>query len=62
MALERAGFLFQRQVGSHYIMRHPGTKRWASVPLHRTLKAGTLRGILNRAGLSVTEFIDLLNE
>jgi predicted RNA binding protein YcfA (HicA-like mRNA interferase family) len=56
-ALERAGFVFVRQKGSHMILRRGSI--WVVVPDHRTVKPGTLRGIAD-AGLSVDEFVDLL--
>ena len=57
-ALERAGFVFVRQKGSHMIL-HSGSV-WVAVPDHRTVKPGTLRGIIADAGLTVDEFIGLL--
>ena len=57
-ALERAGFVFVRQKGSHMIL-HSGSV-WVVVPDHRTVKPGTLRGIIADAGLTVDEFIGLL--
>ncbi len=33
-ALERAGFLFDHQQGSHAFYRHPRTKRTTVVPIH----------------------------
>ena len=61
-ALERGGFVFQRQSGSHVQLKHPGTRRRASVPVHsgEDLPRGTLAGILKDAGLSVEEFVTLL--
>ena len=57
-ALERAGFVFDRQRGSHVILIHPQTRRRVSIPMHagRTVKLGTLKGILEDAGLSQDEF------
>ena len=57
-ALERAGFIFDRQRGSHVILIHPRTRRRVSVPVHagRTVKAGTLKGILENADLSQEDF------
>jgi predicted RNA binding protein YcfA (HicA-like mRNA interferase family) len=59
-ALQRAGFYVTRQHGSHAIMRRDDPFARASVPRHRTLKAGTLRGIIKDAGLTVEEFVELL--
>ena len=60
-ALERAGFTVRRQVGSHIVMRRDDPFAQTVVPDHRTLDRGTLRAILRQAGLSVDEFVKLLN-
>ena len=61
-ALERAGFVFDRQRGAHVILVHPQRRRRVSVPVHagQIVKPGTLKGILDDAGLSLAEFIQLL--
>jgi predicted RNA binding protein YcfA (HicA-like mRNA interferase family) len=61
-ALTRAGFQLDEIEGSHHVMRHPGSGRRVSVPVHgsRDVKAGTLRGIIRDAGLTVEEFCQLL--
>jgi predicted RNA binding protein YcfA (HicA-like mRNA interferase family) len=60
-ALHRAGFVDDRQSGSHLTLLHPGTGRRAVVPMHsRDLRVGTLASILREAGLSVEEFVELL--
>jgi predicted RNA binding protein YcfA (HicA-like mRNA interferase family) len=59
-ALERAGFTFMRQKGSHMILRRSNPAAWVVVPDHRQLKPGTLRGIIADAGLTVDEFVALL--
>jgi predicted RNA binding protein YcfA (HicA-like mRNA interferase family) len=61
-ALKRAGFVVDHTTGSHLIMRHPVSRRRAVVPRHggRDLRPGTLRAILDDAGLTVEEFIELL--
>lgn len=61
-ALERAGFIFDRQRGSHVILIHLQSRRRVSVPVHagRTVKLGTLKGILDDAGISPEEFARLL--
>jgi len=57
-ALDRLGFVFKRQRGSHVILRRGN--RGCVVPMHREISRGTLRGILEQAGVSVEEFIDAL--
>jgi predicted RNA binding protein YcfA (HicA-like mRNA interferase family) len=59
-ALERAGFVFVRQRGSHMILRRGSPPAWVVVPDHRQVKPGTLRGIIADADLTVDEFIALL--
>jgi predicted RNA binding protein YcfA (HicA-like mRNA interferase family) len=62
-ALERAGFVVDRIVGSHHVLEYPGDPtRTIVVSCHsgRDLKPGTLRGIIRRAGLTIEEFSALL--
>jgi predicted RNA binding protein YcfA (HicA-like mRNA interferase family) len=62
-ALTRAGFVVDRIVGSHHVMKYPGTPtRAVAIPCHsgRDLKPGTLRAIIRQAGLIVEEFNELL--
>jgi len=58
-ALERAGFAFRSQRGSHRKLRH-ADGRTVIVPMHRELARGTLRSILRQAGLSVDQLRELL--
>jgi predicted RNA binding protein YcfA (HicA-like mRNA interferase family) len=62
-ALERAGLVLVRSKGSHRVFQHPDD------PVRRTIVAdhrgkdvprGTLRSIIDQAGLTIDEFIDLL--
>jgi len=61
-ALSRAGFIVVRQRGSHVIMEKRTVDEVIrlTVPLHNSLKKGTLRRIISDAGLSVQEFKKLL--
>jgi predicted RNA binding protein YcfA (HicA-like mRNA interferase family) len=59
-ALEKIGFVIDRQRGSHIIMVREEPRTTISVPDHKELDRGTLRGIIRQAGLSVDEFIELL--
>lgn len=62
-ALQKAGFVVIRTSGSHHRLEHPGDpSRIATVPVHagRTLKRGTLHGIIKQAGLTADEFVALL--
>jgi predicted RNA binding protein YcfA (HicA-like mRNA interferase family) len=42
------------------ILHRANPPAWVTVPNHRQLKAGTLRGIVADAGLTVDEFVLLL--
>ncbi len=57
-ALERLGFVRQRQKGSHLVLRRGGSV--CVVPMHREVDQGTLRGVLRQAGISPEEFVDNL--
>jgi len=59
-ALERAGFVFRRQVGSHMILRREEPYARAVVPDHKQVRVGTLRRILADTGISLEEFLRLL--
>lgn len=58
--LEKLGFRQVRQRGSHVVMRKdtPEGDVGCSVPLHKELAVGTLRGIIRQAGLTVEEFLE----
>lgn len=57
-ALRRAGFETLRQTGSHLIMRKES--RTVVVPQHKPIKPGTLKGLIEQAGLTVEAFAALL--
>jgi predicted RNA binding protein YcfA (HicA-like mRNA interferase family) len=60
-ALERAGFVFERQKGSHVTLRHPETKHTTVVPLHPgEFSRPLLKLILKQSGLSEDEFRNLV--
>ena len=60
-ALESAGYEFDRQRGSHIVLRQGvEPRRRLVVPDHKKLSRGTLRAIIRQAGLTVEEFIELL--
>lgn len=60
-ALEKAGFEFIRQTGSHRTFEHPLTERMVVVPVHpRELPRWLLKKIIKDAGLSEGEFRELL--
>lgn len=60
--LRKAGFAFDRQAkGSHEIWYNPVSRRRTTVPNHpgADIAKGTLRAIIEQAGLTVEEFMDL---
>ena len=60
-AFERIGYMLSHQSGSHLILRHElPPHRHLSIPNHRELAKGTLRGLIRDAGLTVDEFVRLL--
>ena len=60
--LSKVGFRPKRQKGSHVILikETERGKVGCTVPLHRELKIGTIKGILKQAGISEEEFVKLL--
>lgn len=42
------------------IVKRASPKTTISVPNHKELRPGTLRAIINQAGLTIDEFIELL--
>jgi predicted RNA binding protein YcfA (HicA-like mRNA interferase family) len=61
--LERLGYRFVRQNGSHARFTHPGPPQaHIAVPMHKQIKVGTLHDILNtvaeQRGLSVTDILE----
>jgi predicted RNA binding protein YcfA (HicA-like mRNA interferase family) len=59
-ALERAGFIFRRQAGSHMVLRRDRPYARVVVPDHKQVRSGTLRRIIADAGLTVEQFMKLL--
>ena len=59
--LEAAGFAQTSQKGSHvkFVRTTSEETRVVIVPLHAEVRMGTLRSILNQAGLSPEEFAEL---
>ena len=62
-ALRKAGWYQARQKGAHIVLKHenkPGTRVTLSMHPGETILPKTLASILDQAGLTVDEFIDLL--
>ena len=57
---ERLGWEVARRRGSHTIMVKEGHIATLSIPDHKELAKGTLRSLLRSAGLTITEFLEVL--
>ena len=51
------GYVLDHQTGSHMILWHE-TRPTLSIPDHRELAPGLLRGLIRKAGLTVDEFLE----
>ncbi len=60
-AFEKAGWQFRSQSGSHIVLTKPGHRKNLSIPRHRQLGPGLLRSLIRDAGMTVDEFIALLD-
>ena len=59
-ALQKLGFQFDRQKGSHMMIFRENPPTTLSVPDHHELDRGTLRALLRQAGVTPDEFGRLL--
>ena len=59
-ALQKVGFIYKRQTGSHIVLRRDDPFSQIVVPNHDELDRGTLRAILRQAEFSVDNFIKML--
>lgn len=61
-AFARIGFVEVRVKGSHHVLKKPEYLHLLTIPVHKnkTLKKGTLRQLIRSAGVTVEEFITLL--
>jgi predicted RNA binding protein YcfA (HicA-like mRNA interferase family) len=57
---QKAGWVKDRQHGSHVILVKPGHPASLSVPQHRELAPGTLRALIRASGMPVDQFVELL--
>ena len=57
-ALQRLGFVIDRQRGSHAILKKTTStgEIGCVIPMHREVAAGTLRSALKMAGVEIDEF------
>jgi predicted RNA binding protein YcfA (HicA-like mRNA interferase family) len=54
------GWRVARQRGSHIILTKPGHIATLSVPDHEHVARGTLRALINRAGITQEEFLAIV--
>ncbi len=59
---ERLGWEVVRQRGSHIIMTQQGHLATLSIPRHDRVARGTLRGLINRAGITIEEFLQAIEK
>jgi predicted RNA binding protein YcfA (HicA-like mRNA interferase family) len=61
-ALQRAGFYIHHSTGSHHILKHPDKPELrVTLAMHnKDLKRKTLSSIVDQAGYTTQEFIELL--
>jgi predicted RNA binding protein YcfA (HicA-like mRNA interferase family) len=57
----KLGFVYDHHSGSHMIHYHPDG-RHLSIPDHRELDRGLLRKLIRYAGITVEEFVSLLQQ
>jgi predicted RNA binding protein YcfA (HicA-like mRNA interferase family) len=57
--LLKVGFVVNRQKGSHIILRRGDPYARVVVPNHKRVRLGTLRQILNQAGVTVEQLLKL---
>ena len=55
--LEKAGFSFVKQKGSHYKMTNGA--RVCIIPMHDEVAKGTLKSILMQAGITLEDFLSI---
>ncbi len=57
-ALCRIGAIELRQTGSHRILRMGS--RTVVIPMHKPIKPGTLKGLIEQAGITLEAFVEAL--
>jgi predicted RNA binding protein YcfA (HicA-like mRNA interferase family) len=58
-AFMKIGYRVDHQTGSHMILYHPD-RQTLSIPNHKELAPGLLRGAIRNSGLTVDEFLSRL--
>lgn len=58
--LRKFGFIFRRATGgSHEIWWNEKTRKTCVVPHHHEVKSGTLKSIINQAGITPEDFLKI---
>lgn len=60
LVFQSLGWQTVRQNGSHIIMTKKNELASLSVPDHREIAKGTLRSLIRAAGLTVSDFVDVI--
>lgn len=60
-AFEKIGYEIARRKGSHITLVKSGTTKILTIPDHKELDRGTLKSLINKAGITVDDFLKLLN-
>ena len=60
-AFEKTGWKVSRQTGSHVILSRAGYPYILSIPVHKgkPIKQGLMRSLIEKAGLTIEEFLSL---
>lgn len=54
---KKFGWVIARRSGSHIILTKEGNISTLSIPNHNEIARGTLRALINKAGLTIEDFI-----
>jgi predicted RNA binding protein YcfA (HicA-like mRNA interferase family) len=60
-AFKNLGWEISRQKGSHIIMTKAGSMATLSIPEHLHVARGTLRSLIDKAGITLEAFLDAAN-
>jgi predicted RNA binding protein YcfA (HicA-like mRNA interferase family) len=54
---QKFGYILDHQTGSHMILYH-NSRPTLSIPDHKELAPGLLRGLIRKSGLTIDEFLE----
>jgi len=61
-AFEKLGWRVVRERGSHIMLSKAGHIATLSVPNHPEVARGTLRGLITKAGMTIEQFLEALEQ